>query len=57
MELALNAEIIVLRHYSTKLYSKIVVNELRNQQIVDDIVQNFESGRNCLVLILSYTIF
>lgn len=33
-----------------ELYSEIVVNELRNQLIVDDIVRNFESGRNCLVL-------
>ncbi len=33
-----------------ELYSDIVVNELRNQLIIDDIVRSFESGRNCLVL-------
>ena len=33
-----------------ELYSEIVVNELRNQMIVEDIVRNFESGRNSLVL-------
>ena len=33
-----------------ELYSEIVVNELRNQLIMDDIVRSFESGRNCLVL-------
>ncbi|HBW34449.1 TOTE conflict system archaeo-eukaryotic primase domain-containing protein [Desulfosporosinus sp. BICA1-9] len=33
-----------------ELYSEIVVNEFRNQLIVDDIARSFESGRNCLVL-------
>ncbi|WP_366557061.1 DEAD/DEAH box helicase family protein [Desulfosporosinus sp. BICA1-9] len=33
-----------------ELYSDIVVNEFRNQLIIDDIVRSFESGRNCLVL-------
>lgn len=33
-----------------ELYSEIVVNEFRNQLIIDDIVRSFESGRNCLVL-------
>ncbi len=33
-----------------ELYSEIVVNEFRNQLITDDVVRNFESGRNCLVL-------
>ena len=33
-----------------ELYSEIVVNECRNQLIIDDIVRSFESGRNCLVL-------
>lgn len=32
------------------LYSEIVVNELRNQQIVDDVVKSYENGRNCVVL-------
>jgi superfamily II DNA or RNA helicase len=33
-----------------ELYSEIVVNEFRNQQILDDLVKSFEQGRNCLVL-------
>jgi len=33
-----------------ELYSEIVVNELRNQQIIDDVVKSHEKGRNCLVL-------
>ena len=33
-----------------ELYSEIVVNEFRNQQIIDDVVKSFEQGRNCLVL-------
>jgi superfamily II DNA or RNA helicase len=31
-------------------YSLMVVNEMRNQLIVDDVVKSHESGRNCLVL-------
>ncbi|NLI92548.1 MAG: DEAD/DEAH box helicase family protein [Peptococcaceae bacterium] len=33
-----------------ELYSEIVVNEVRNQQIIDDVIKNHESGRNCIVL-------
>jgi len=33
-----------------ELYSEIVVDEIRNQLIVDDVVKSFESGRNCIVL-------
>ena len=33
-----------------ELYSAMVVNEMRNQLIVDDVVKCFELGRNCLVL-------
>lgn len=33
-----------------ELYSEIVINEVRNQLIVDDVVKSYESGRNCLVL-------
>jgi len=33
-----------------ELYSEIVVNEMRNQLIMDDVVKSFESGRNCVVL-------
>lgn len=31
-------------------YSLMVVNEMRNQMIIDDVVKSHESGRNCLVL-------
>ncbi len=31
-------------------YSLMVVNEVRNQMIIDDVVKSHESGRNCLVL-------
>ena len=31
-------------------YADMVVNELRNQLIVDDVVKSHEEGRNCLVL-------
>ncbi len=31
-------------------YSLMVGSEMRNQQIVDDVVKSHESGRNCLVL-------
>lgn len=33
-----------------ELYSEIVNNEIRNQQIVDDVVKCYESGRNCIIL-------
>jgi len=33
-----------------ELYSEIVVNEMRNQMIIDDVVKNYDKGRNCLVL-------
>ena len=33
-----------------EVYSEIVVNELRNQLIVDDVVKSHNNGRNCLVL-------
>ena len=32
------------------LYSQIVVDEMRNQQIIDDVVRCYEDGRNCVVL-------
>lgn len=31
-------------------YAAMVADELRNQQIVDDVVKSYENGRNCLVL-------
>ena len=31
-------------------YSYMVVNEMRNQLIIDDVFESYESGRNCLVL-------
>lgn len=31
-------------------YAAMIVNELRNQLIVDDVVKSHEEGRNCLVL-------
>jgi superfamily II DNA or RNA helicase len=34
------------------LYSDIVDNELRNQQIVEDVLNNYRLGRNCIVLSL-----
>jgi superfamily II DNA or RNA helicase len=33
-------------------YSDIVDNELRNQQIVEDVLNNYRQGRNCIVLSL-----
>ena len=33
-----------------ELYSEIVVNEMRNQMIIDDVVKNYDEGRNSLVL-------
>jgi len=34
----------------TELYSEIVGDEMRNQLILDDVVQCYENGRNCIVL-------
>lgn len=34
----------------TELYAEIVSNEMRNQLILDDVVQCYENGRNCIVL-------
>lgn len=34
------------------LYSEIIDSEIRNQQIIDDVLANCELGRNCLVLSL-----
>ncbi|MDP3916116.1 MAG: DEAD/DEAH box helicase family protein [Bacteroidota bacterium] len=34
----------------TELYAEIVSNEIRNQLILDDVVQCYENGRNCIVL-------
>jgi superfamily II DNA or RNA helicase len=34
------------------LYAEIINSESRNQQIIDDILANYKSGRNCLVLSL-----
>ncbi|MDY6905485.1 MAG: DEAD/DEAH box helicase family protein [Thermodesulfobacteriota bacterium] len=35
-----------------ELYAEITDNEFRNQQIVEDVLQNYRQGRNCLVLSL-----
>jgi hypothetical protein len=32
------------------LYSAIIVDEMRNQQIIDDVIGCHENGRNCIVL-------
>lgn len=32
------------------LYAEIVLNEMRNQLIIDDMVKSYENGRNCVVL-------
>ena len=34
------------------LYAEITDNEIRNQQIIDDVVSNYKYGRNCIVLSL-----
>ena len=34
------------------LYAEIMDNEIRNQQIVDDVLANYNCGRNCIVLSL-----
>lgn len=33
-----------------ELYAEIVSNEMRNQLIIDDVVNSYENGRNCVVL-------
>ena len=33
-----------------ELYSALVTNEIRNQQITDDVIECYKNGRNCLVL-------
>ena len=35
-----------------KLYTEIVDNDFRNQQIIDDVLNNYHQGRNCIVLSL-----
>ena len=35
-----------------ELYSEIVDNEFRNQQIVEDVLNSYQQGRNCIVLSL-----
>ena len=35
-----------------EIYSEIVDNEFRNQQIVEDVLSNYKRGRNCIVLSL-----
>jgi len=35
-----------------ELYSEIVDNDFRNQQIVEDVLSNYQQGRNCIVLSL-----
>lgn len=35
-----------------EMYSEIVDNGLRNQQIIDDVLNNYRQGRNCLILSL-----
>jgi superfamily II DNA or RNA helicase len=37
------------------LYTEIMDNAFRNQQIIDDILKNYHQGRNCLVLSLRTT--
>ncbi len=32
------------------LYSEIIDDDLRNQQIIDDVIKCYEDGRNCIVL-------
>ncbi|MEW9124723.1 MAG: phospholipase D-like domain-containing protein [Thermotaleaceae bacterium] len=33
-----------------ELYAEIVANEMRNNQIIEDMIKSHESGRNCVVL-------
>jgi len=35
-----------------ELYSEIVDNDFRNQQIVEDVLRSYKSGRNCIILSL-----
>ena len=35
-----------------ELYTEIVDNDYRNQQIIDDVLNNYHQGRNCIVLSL-----
>jgi superfamily II DNA or RNA helicase len=35
-----------------ELYTEIVDNDFRNQQIIDDVLNNYHQGRNCIVLSL-----
>jgi superfamily II DNA or RNA helicase len=35
-----------------ELYAEVVDNETRNQQIVEDVLESYKRGRNCLVLTL-----
>ena len=35
-----------------ELYSEIVDNDFRNQQIINDVLKNYHEGRNCIVLSL-----
>ncbi len=35
-----------------ELYSAIMDNDFRNQQVIEDILKNYHQGRNCLVLTL-----
>ena len=35
-----------------ELYAEITDNEFRNQQIVEDVLKNYQQGRNCLILSL-----
>ena len=35
-----------------ELYAEIVDNDFRNQQIIDDVLNNYHQGRNCIVLSL-----
>jgi len=38
-----------------ELYADIVDNDFRNQQIIDDVLNNYHQGRNCIVLSLRTT--
>lgn len=35
-----------------QLYTEIVESDFRNQQIIDDVLSNYQEGRNCIVLSL-----
>lgn len=35
-----------------ELYTEIMDNEFRNQQIIDDVLKNYNQGRNCIILSL-----